>query len=940
MPRLIIAWAMALQIFMAVPCSSDEVGHPDFTRDVAPIFAKYCNGCHNASDAESHLVLETFEGLEKGGDRGAAIVPGRADASLMIRMLRGEVEPQMPPIDNRHPTEEEISILGAWIDSGAKGPNNAPPMIQEIAVPKIIPKVETIQTFASLDIAPDGSRLALGRERCVDVVDLPEGTVRWTSPPLEGLVNSVRFSKDGSLLVAASGVPGLYGMATVLRASDGSVVNRIRGHRDAMYDARFDSAGRSLVTCSYDRQIAFWNMASGELERTLGGHNGAVFELAFSADGSVLATASADSTVKIWQVSTGERLDTLGQAEGEQNAVAFSPDSRWIVAAGADRQLRMWQFLSHDRPQINPLKYARVAHNAAIVRLAFSNNGAWLATASESRELLLWDALALTPVHRYELQPDVISGLAFDSSDDQLYVARLNGSWQKYDVAKARIDAMQDEPSAETPVAEGGGDATLGTMSEFIEQEPNDDITTANQIAPHARIRGVIAAHGEGTAPDTDLFTFHARKNQSLVIEILAARNKSLLDSKLEVLDVAGRPIPRVLLQATRPSYFTFRGHNSTELNDFRLHGWQDMELNEYLYAQGEVTKLWMYPRGPDSGFIVYPGIGGDRYTYFGTSPIAHALNAPSYIVQPHPPGSQLLPNGLPIFTVYYENDDDGRRKGGADSRLQFTPPNDGVYSVRVSDVRSLGGDNFSYELTLRLAQPDFQIRIEASDLAIPAGSGKEFSVVVDRIDDFDGEIRIDIDGLPPGFYTSTPLVIQPGQNTAYGTLMADEHAAAPALDQVKSIMLTASATIDGKQVVKQAVGLGELKLVERPKFYVQVLPQGSETVVEPAFALGDSPCELSVAPGETIAAVLKVDRRDYDGEIVFGGDYAGRNLPHGVFVDNIGLNGLTLLQGECERVFFITAAKWVPETSRPFHLRAEVEGNPTSPPILLHVRP
>jgi hypothetical protein len=81
------------------------------------------------------------------------------------------------------------------------------------------------------------------------------------------------------------------------------------------------------------------------------------------------------------------------------------------------------------------------------------------------------------------------------------------------------------------------------------------------------------------------------------------------------------------------------------------------------------------------------------------------------------------------------------------------------------------------------------------------------------------------------------------------------------------------------------------------------------------------------------------VERNGFDGEIKLGGESAGRNLPHGVFVDNIGLNGLTLLQGESERRFFITAAKIVAETKRPFHLKAEVEGNQTSWPVLLNVR-
>jgi hypothetical protein len=61
--------------------------------------------------------------------------------------------------------------------------------------------------------------------------------------------------------------------------------------------------------------------------------------------------------------------------------------------------------------------------------------------------------------------------------------------------------------------------------------------------------------------------------------------------------------------------------------------------------------------------------------------------------------------------------------------------------------------------------------------------------------------------------------------------------------------------------------------------------------------------------------------------------------LPHGVYVDNIGLNGLMITRGKTEQEFFITADDWVPETTRAFHLRAEVEGNITSWPIVLHVR-
>jgi hypothetical protein len=148
-----------------------------------------------------------------------------------------------------------------------------------------------------------------------------------------------------------------------------------------------------------------------------------------------------------------------------------------------------------------------------------------------------------------------------------------------------------------------------------------------------------------------------------------------------------------------------------------------------------------------------------------------------------------------------------------------------------------------------------------------------------------------------------------------------------------------ASAEVDGQHVVQKAVTLGEIKLAGKPKILVRVRPSDGPQAHGPAATGGSNAVELFIAPGQTMPAIVHVERNGFDGEISFGVEHAGRNLPHGVYVDNIGLNGMTLLQGETQREFFITAARWVPETDRPFHLRAAIEGNQTSWPVMLHVR-
>ena len=113
-----------------------------------------------------------------------------------------------------------------------------------------------------------------------------------------------------------------------------------------------------------------------------------------------------------------------------------------------------------------------------------------------------------------------------------------------------------------------------------------------------------------------------------------------------------------------------------------------------------------------------------------------------------------------------------------------------------------------------------------------------------------------------------------------------------------------------------------------------------SESEIKALFQNDQDPTVLTIPPGETISAYVVVQRLNHKGDIDFGKETSGRNLPHGVFVDNIGLNGLRIIKGQGDvREIFITAAKWVPEQDRLFHLKANNVAGEASLPVLLKVR-
>jgi hypothetical protein len=357
--------------------------------------------------------------------------------------------------------------------------------------------------------------------------------------------------------------------------------------------------------------------------------------------------------------------------------------------------------------------------------------------------------------------------------------------------------------------------------------------------------------------------------------------------------------------------------------------------LNEYLYLQGEVVKLFRAPQGPDSGFLFYSAAGGKRRCYFDTSPTAHALDEPCYIVQPRSPGSKLVANGLPVFTLYYANDDDGERKLGSDSRVHFTAPADGSYLIRVTDTRGDGGDRFAYRLIVREPKPDFKVTLSGANPTVNAGSGQSFSLNADRFDGFEGEIRVEIEGLPPGFVASSPLIIQAGHTEAKGTI--DAAADAPRLDETNAATtkVTATAMVNGKAITKEVNNFGKIKLGEKPKVFVFLEPYRESASTNTDSGAGAKPLELTIAPGQTIPAVLRIKRNGHEDLVTFFVE----NLPHGVIVDNIGLNGVLIPKGESKRQIFLNAARWVPEADRLCYAIEQQAGKQTSLPVMLHVR-
>ena len=124
-----------------------------YEKDIRPIFEASCFRCHGAQKHKGDLRLDSLDAVLKGGEDGKIVVPGNSKKSLVVAAVsRVNDDVAMPPKFRPRPggpggpggpppggggpggpgdppgfgpppkplTPDQISLVRAWIDQGAK----------------------------------------------------------------------------------------------------------------------------------------------------------------------------------------------------------------------------------------------------------------------------------------------------------------------------------------------------------------------------------------------------------------------------------------------------------------------------------------------------------------------------------------------------------------------------------------------------------------------------------------------------------------------------------------------------------------------------------------------------------------------------------------------------------------------------------------------------
>jgi mono/diheme cytochrome c family protein len=129
----VLAAGAALLAHNSGAAQSAGAGNPAmpefYTGQVRPVLQANCYRCHSGFNHRGGLQLDTKEHLLHGGKDGAVIVPGHAEQSLLVELIRheGPARHPMPMPPKSKLSDADIATITRWVQAGAVMPADAKP---------------------------------------------------------------------------------------------------------------------------------------------------------------------------------------------------------------------------------------------------------------------------------------------------------------------------------------------------------------------------------------------------------------------------------------------------------------------------------------------------------------------------------------------------------------------------------------------------------------------------------------------------------------------------------------------------------------------------------------------------------------------------------------------------------------------------------------------
>ena len=402
--------ALTAVLFATSPVFAEEAKPADkvtYQDHVLPIFRAKCGTCHSTSEAKGGLVLENFAASMTGGASGPVIEAGDLDGSRLWALVSHKEQPAMPPKEPKLP-DEMLAVIQKWIVGGAletkdsvvkvkkkasltlgtteistDKPAGPPPMPENLSTEPLAvsPRGNAVTALAA---SPWSPLLAVSGHKQVLLYNLDDFTLAGVLPFPEGTVHVLRFSRNGSLLLAGGGRGGQSGRVVVFDVKSGGRVFEIGAEPDAVLAADISPNHGQIALGGPKKMVRVYSTADGELMFEMKKHTDWITAIEFAPDGVLLATGDRSNGLVVWEANTGREFYVLNAHTSTITSLSWRMDANVLASSSEDTTIRLWEMTNGTHVK------GWGAHGGGATAVHFLRDGR-LASNGRDRVAHIWD---------------------------------------------------------------------------------------------------------------------------------------------------------------------------------------------------------------------------------------------------------------------------------------------------------------------------------------------------------------------------------------------------------------------------------------------------------------------------------------------------------------------------------------------------------------------
>ena len=425
-----------------------------FAKNAKAIFRAHCVSCHNANKTQGDLDLTNYTAMMQGSSSGDVIEPGSADDSYLFQLITHAESPEMPPNGPRIP-DEDIAVIRRWIDGGAINRSGSKPVRKRkrrslemasvagarpatVAMPRNLP----IKSLAKTARAPIAASLASSPWSPVIAVAAANQIVLYhadpkSKEPLLGILpwkngqpQVVRFSRDGSRLIAAGGSAAASGNFAIWNVATGQRELTLGDELDSVLAVDLSADGKQVATGGPERVVRLYSLDDANTEEApteLREHTDWITAVEFSPNGKYLVSGDRSGGLILRIAETGETLFRLPSHKASVTSVSWRADSKIFASASESGKISFWNVSSAVRGK--PLK-SFDAHEGGCLSIVFTRDGQ-LVSGGRDNLVALWNIKGRS-IRKYKGSTEIVTAVCVSDESKRVFAGNFAGlikSW-------------------------------------------------------------------------------------------------------------------------------------------------------------------------------------------------------------------------------------------------------------------------------------------------------------------------------------------------------------------------------------------------------------------------------------------------------------------------------------------------------------------------------